>query len=145
GGGDIGIVLKKLRRHTFVDVILLRQLQRDTHHLQAKQAHPAGGVGLLQHDAVAEMDATIDDRDVVEAEETAFKNVVALAIDLVDPPREMDEQFVETAFEERSIRLTGANAIHVVDAPHSPRVNRRIQVGELPFISGYLAIGMLEL
>ena len=41
--------------------------------------------------------AAVDDGDVVQAEEAALEDVVALAVDLVDPPGEVDQQLVEAA------------------------------------------------
>ena len=52
---------------------------------------------------------------------------------------------MEAALEKGAIRGPGTNAIHVVDAPDRPRVNWRIQVRELPLVSGNLPIRMLEL
>src|SRR5262249_22697053 len=80
-----------------------------------------------------------------EAEEAAFKDVAAFAVDLVDPPGEVDEQFVETALEELAIAAARALLLHAVDAPDSPGVYRRIQVRKLPPVCGDLSIGMLEL
>ena len=47
--------------------------------------------------------AAVDDGDVVEAEEAALEDVVALAVDLVDPPGEVDQQLVEAALEEVAV------------------------------------------
>ena len=52
GGGDVDVVLEELDRQPLVDAVLLRQLQGDAHQVQAEHPHPAGGVGLFEHDAV---------------------------------------------------------------------------------------------
>ena len=143
--GDVDVVLEELGRQPLVDAVLLGQLQGDAHQVQAEHPHPAGRVGLLEHDAVGAAFAAVDDGDVVEPEEAALEDVVALAVDLVDPPGEVDQQLVEALLQEVAVGLAGADAVHVVDAPDGPGVDRRIQVGELPFVGRDLAVGMLEL
>ena len=81
----------------------LRELERDAHHRQAEERHPARSVGLLEHRAVGQRLAAIDDGDVVEAEEPALEDVQTVAIHLVDPPREIDEQLVEAALEKCAV------------------------------------------
>ena len=88
--------------------------------------------------------AAIEDRDVVEPEETAFEDVVALAVDLVHPPREIQHQLVEALLEKIAIGAV-ADAIHVVDAPDRPRMDRRIEIREFPLICRDLSVGVLEL
>ena len=103
GVRDVDVVLEELRRQPLVDRVLLGQLERDAHQVQAEHPHPAGGVGLLEHRAARAGLAAVDDRDVVEAEEAALEDVVALAVDLVDPPGEVDQQLVEAALEEIAV------------------------------------------
>ena len=54
---------------------------------------------------------------------------------------------MEAALEEVHVALGVGipHALHIVDAPHGPGVDRRIQIGELPFVGGDLPIGVLEL
>src|SRR5207244_11508666 len=47
GGGDSEKMFEELGRDVFVDVIFHRQLDRDSHQVQEKHYHPAGGVALL--------------------------------------------------------------------------------------------------
>ena len=67
--------------------------------------------------AVGQLLAAVDDGDVVEAEEAALEDVVALAVDLVHPPGEVDQQLVEALLQELAVGLAGALLLHVVDAP----------------------------
>ncbi len=53
--------------------------------------------------AVGQLLAAVDDGDVVEAEEAAFEDVDALAVDLVHPPREVDQQLVKALLEELAV------------------------------------------
>ena len=144
-GADVNVVLEKLRGRRLVSLVLPRQLERDAHHVQAKHPHPARAVGLLKRRPVGQFLAAVQDGDVVEAEEAALENVVALAVHLVDPPREVHQQLVEAALEEIAVRFAAADAVHVVNAPHGPRVDGRVHVAELPLVGGNLAIRMLEL
>ena len=54
---------------------------------------------------VGQLLAAVDDGDVVEAEEAALEDVVALAVHPVHPPGEVDEQLVEAALEEGPVGL----------------------------------------
>ena len=67
------------------------------------------------------------------------------AVDLVDPPGEVDQQLVEAALQEGAVGLAGADPGHVVDPPDGPGVDRRVRVGELPLVGRDLAVGVLEL
>ena len=89
--------------------------------------------------------AAVDDGDVVQPEEAALEDVVPLAVDLVDPPGEVDQQLVEAALEEVAVGLARADPVHVVDPPDRPGVDRRVEVGELPLVGRDLAVGVLEL
>ena len=48
--------------------------------------------------------AAVEDADVVEPEEAALEDVVALGVLAVDPPREVEQQLVEDALEEQRDR-----------------------------------------
>ena len=52
---------------------------------------------------------------------------------------------MEAALEPLAVGVAVADAIHVVDPPHRPRVDRRVEVAELPLVGGDLAAGVLEL
>ena len=91
GRADVDVVLEEFRGQPFVNVVLPGQLQSHAHHDQAEHAHPSGGVALLERGAGREFVAAIENGDVVEAEEAAFENVVAFAVDLVHPPGEIQQ------------------------------------------------------
>src|SRR5262249_16722695 len=95
--------------------------------------------------AVGQRLAAVDDGDVVEAEKASLKDVVAFAVDLVDPPGEIDEQLVEALFEKLDVGLAGLELVGVIDAPHRAGMHRWIEVRKLPFIRRDLAVGMQEL
>ena len=79
---------------------MLRQLERDAQHVQAVHRHPAGAVGLLDVAAGGQRRAAIEDADVVQAQESALENVVALCVLAVHPPGEIQQQLVKHALAE---------------------------------------------
>ena len=89
--------------------------------------------------------ASIDDRNVIQAQEPAFEDVVPFAIDPVHPPGEIDQQLVQTVFEKTAIVFSVAISLHAHKHDSSPCMHRRIQIGEFPLVRGDLPIRMLEL
>ena len=144
-GCDVDVVLEELRRHSLVDRVVARELERDPHQVEAEHPHPAGRVGLLEHRAARARLAAVDHRDVVEAEEPTLEHVVAVAVDLVDPAREVHQELVEAALEPLAVGVAVADPIHVVDPPHRPRVDRRVEIAELPLVGRQLPAWVLEL
>src|SRR5688572_31774502 len=101
--GDPDEVLEKLDRELLVRGLLLRQLERDLEHGLREERHPRGTICLLEIAARRQRLRAIEDADVVEAEEPALEDVVALAILAVHPPREVQEQLVEHPLEKRAV------------------------------------------
>src|SRR5262249_58617331 len=112
---------------------------------ETEKTHPARRVVLFEDGSIRKFLAAINDRDVVEPEKSAFKDVVAFAVDPVHPPRKIHEQLVKTSLEKLRIALAGALLFELEDAPASPRMNRRGHVGEFPLVRRDLAVRMLEL
>ncbi len=107
---DVGIVLKELRRQSLVDAVLFRQLKRDAHQVEAEHAHPARRVRLFEMRTFGERLAAVEDRDVVEPEEAALEDVVALRVHLVHPPGEVDQELVEALLKELAVGLPRTHA-----------------------------------
>ena len=89
--------------------------------------------------------AAVEHRYVVKAEKAALENIIAFAVHLVHPPREVDEQFMKALFEKLAVRFTRSSPVHVVNAPYGPGVNWRIQIRKLPLVGGNLTVGVLKL
>ena len=85
--------------------------------------------------------AAIEHPDVVEAQESSAEDVVAVRILAVHPPREVHEQLVEHALEERVI-ARAARPRELVHAPGSPRVRRRVDVVERELVRRDLTVRM---
>ena len=83
--------------------VLARELERDREHVQAVHPHPARAVGLLEVAAGRQRRAAVEDADVVEAEEAALEDVLALGVLAVHPPGEVEQQLVEDALEEPAV------------------------------------------
>ena len=145
GVGDLDEVLEELGGHVLVGGVGARavagQFERDAQHGQAIEGHPGGAVGLLQGPAVRERLRAIEDADVVEAEEAAGEEVLALGVLAVDPPGEVEQEFLEDPFEEGAI--AGAGPVgDFIHAPGSPGVDGRVHVVEGEFVGGELAVGV---
>ena len=108
--GDPQIVLDELERHVSVGGLRQCQLRADLQHVLAEERHPCGSVRLLEIPAGWQRRTAIEDADVVEPEEAAFEHVAAGAVLAVDPPREVQQQFMKRALEpiEIALRRTGS-------------------------------------
>ena len=84
----------------------------------------------------------IEYSDVVETEKTALEDVGAIRIFAVDPPSEVEKQFVKDFFKECAVADATDSAFNFVDAPGGPGVNGRIDVAKSPFVGGKLAVRM---
>src|SRR5438105_4075547 len=141
--GDAEEMLEELRRDVFVNRILARELERGPHHVEAKHSHPARAIALLEMAAVRQGRAPIEDADVIETEEAALENIFPFGVFPVHPPGEGDEELVENGFEEITIAFARLFLFDFVNAPRGPANHRRIDVAEIPFVGGDLAIRVL--
>ena len=132
-------LLEELDHHVHVDVVLLRELDRDHEHRQRVVRHPRGAVGLLERNPLREVGA-IDRADVVETEKAAAEDVVAVGVLAVQPPGEVDEQLLEDALQELAV----AAAVDAVDADRRHHVHRRIDVVEVPLVCRQRPVRVLE-
>ncbi len=142
GLGDAQEVLEELGGDVLVDVIVQRQLQGDAQHVEREHRHPAGGVGLVEPDALGQRRAAVEHADIVQAEEAALEDVPARHVLAVDPPGEVQQQLVKDALQENQVGLAAALAIDLVNAPRRPGVHRRIDVAEVPLVGRHLAVGV---
>ena len=94
----------------------------------------SGGQGL----------GAIEDPDVVQAEEPAFKDIHSIRVLAVDPPGETQQQFVEDLLQELAIGLAPPPFFDLVNTPSGPGVDRRVNVTKLPLIGGELTVRMHE-
>src|ERR1700744_4743401 len=78
--------------------------------------------------------AAVEDADVIEPEETAFKEVVAKAVLPVHPPTEVQHQLGKGALKEINVPLSRSTLFSPVQENGGPGMHRRIHVAEVPFI-----------
>src|SRR5215468_6687746 len=95
-------MLEEFARHVFVGGVLARELQRDGQHVEAVHAHPASCVRLLDVTAGRQRRASVEDADIVEAEEADLKNISAFGIFAIHPPGEVEQEFLEDALQKQS-------------------------------------------
>ncbi len=116
-----------------------REHEGDPEHRQRVERHPRRAVRLVEPPARRQVRA-VDRADVVEPEEPALEDVVALRVDPVHPPGEVDEQLLEDALEEREVRA----AVDLEDTERRERVHGRVHVVERPLVRGQRAVRVHE-
>ena len=136
-------MLEKLGRDIFVNVVLTRELNRDSHQVQAKHSHPTGAVALLEMSSVVKNFVAIEHADVVESKKAALENIFALGVLAVHPPGEGDQHFVKNRFQKCAIAFSGLFAFNLINAPRRPSQHRRINVVEIPFVGWNFAVRVL--
>ena len=82
----------------------------------------------------------VDRADVVEPEEAAAEDVVAVGVLAVEPPGEVDQQLLEDPLEELAV----AAAVDVEDAQRRHHVHRRVDVVEVPLVGRQRAVRVQE-
>ncbi len=83
-------VLEELDDHVLVDDVRLGELSGDDEHGQRVVGHPRGAVCLLETRSLRQVGA-IDRTDVVESQESAREQVVAIRVLSIEPPRVVDQ------------------------------------------------------
>src|ERR1700688_889258 len=121
-------VLEELERDIFIRRIGEREFQGDSHHIQAKHAHPTGTVTLLQVATGGQRSAAVKYANVVQAQKAALKDVLALRVLAIDPPGEIEEQLVEDALQEHAIRIASLLPVDFVNLPRRPGDNWWIDI-----------------
>src|SRR5207248_6963132 len=87
--------------------------------------------------------AAIEYADVIKPEESAFENVFAFGIFAIHPPGKGEQHFMEDRFQKSAVAFSVLFTFDLEDAPGRPRDHRRVNIAEIPFVSGKLAVGML--
>ena len=91
--------------------------------------------------AISEGIAPIKHGNVVEAEESTLKHVVAGAIVAVGPPAVFQDQLAQGRAQEEQIRLFAGLAIDLEDAHGCPGPDGGVGVGQGPLVGGGLGVG----
>jgi len=96
-------MLKEFQREAFIRFVVSGEFQRYPHQVEAEHSHPASRIGLLQHSASGQFLAPVNNGDIVQPEKPTLKNVIAGIVNLVNPPRKVDEQFMEALFQKLAV------------------------------------------
>src|SRR4029077_13100924 len=94
---DVNKMLEKFAGDILVSRIVLRKFHGNRKHVEAEHRHPARSVGLLHETARRKSRGAVENADVVEAEKTAFENVLAFRVFSIHPPGKIDHQLVKHA------------------------------------------------
>src|SRR5271165_3056339 len=137
-------MISELRGHVFEVGVVGRQFDADLCHVLAEHRYPRRAVSLLKGAPGRQGGAAIEDADVVQPEEAAFKQIVAKTIFAVDPPTEIEHQLSKRPFEELDVALSFKGLLRSVKENRRPGVYRGIDVAEVPLIGGDLTGGMDE-
>ena len=140
GVGDGEELLVGLHGDVLVVPVFGRQFERHHRHVEREHRHPAGGVGLLQAVARRQRLRPVDDRDVVEAEEAAFEDVLAVGILAVDPPGVIQQQLVKDPLQETAIALAALHPFRAEGLERAERMDRRVDIAEVPLVGRDLAV-----
>src|SRR5689334_21676168 len=86
--------------------------------------------------------AAIKHADIVESQEPTLEDVHAIGVFAIDPPGEIQKQFLKDSLEKNFVPDAAPLLLNLVDAPGGPRMHRRVHVAEGPLVSGQLSVGM---
>ena len=78
---------------------MLSQLQRNIQHRQAVEGHPSRRISLLQCTTGWQRVRTVEKTYIVKAEKATLENVLAIEILSINPPGEIEQEFLEDPFE----------------------------------------------
>ena len=136
--GDPEEMLDEPERQVLVARVHLRQDQREVEHVLAEHGHPGRAVGLFQVAAGRQRGAAVEHADVVEAEEPALEQVLAVGVLAVEPPREVQHQLLEGVAQEVRLLLAARARSRGVGEQGGPGVHGRVDVAEVPLVGGDL-------
>ena len=142
GMGDPKEMLRELEAHVFEVGIVGGKLEADLDHVLTEQCYPGSTVCLLEIAARGQLCAAVEDSDVIQSKETAFKQVLTKAVFAVHPPAEVQRQLRKRPFEEIQIILALDRLLGPVQEDRGPGMYGRIDIAEVPLVGRYLTGGM---
>src|SRR5260370_14424593 len=144
GASDPKEMGNELDGHLFVERVVGGKLDADLRHVLAEKGYPGGAVCLLQVATGRQICAAVEDADIVQPEETAFKEVLAKAIFSVHPPTEVKHQLGEASLEELDVAFPFERLLRAVKEDRRPGMDWRIDVAEVPLVGRNLTGWMNE-
>jgi hypothetical protein len=89
-------------------------------HIETIKSHPRRPIRLTQISPSRQWLRPIESTDIVQTEEPALKNIVAALIFPVDPPGEIEQQFLEHPFQEGQVCISGEFALDLEYSERCP-------------------------
>src|SRR6266699_2710289 len=83
---------------------------------------------------------TVEHTDVIETQKSALEHIHAIRILAINPPREIQQEFVKYTLEKTPVGASADAFLDLVDAPGRPGMHRRVDVAERPFVGGQLSV-----
>ena len=71
-----------------------------------------------------------------------WKTLLPVGVLAIDPPGKVQQQLLKDAFEERVVAAAVASSARSGTRGRRPRLDRRVDVAERPFVGGNLAVGV---
>src|SRR5208337_3711668 len=123
----------------FIRAVVRSELEGDLEHVLTEKRDPRGAVGLLQMAAGRQRRAAVKDADIVQPKKAALEQALAETVLAVQPPAEVPRKLAEHALQKRDVGPAPQRLLHSVDEDRRPRLHRRIDVAEVPFVGRNLA------
>src|ERR1700738_3847804 len=99
-------MLEELAGDILIGPIVGSKLDRNSQHGETIHAHPGGAIRLLEKSSGGKRLAAIEHSDIVQAQESAFEDVIAPGVLAIHPPGKIHEQLVEDCLQEPVIRFS---------------------------------------
>src|SRR5215510_14444526 len=82
----------------------------------------------------------IKSADVIHPKKAALEEVLAQSVLSINPPCEVQKHLLKDTLHERIVRYSGALVLDIEDGLRSQRQDRRIDIVEVPLVSGDLSV-----
>src|SRR5690349_3371593 len=143
GFRNVQEMLKEFQSDIFIGGIVTSQFQRNGEHIEAEHPHPTCAVTLFNVTSGWERSAAVEHADVIQAQKAALKYIQTFGVFAVDPPREVQHQFVEYTLQETAVAGAVLLFVDFINAPRCPRQHWRVDISKCPLISRDLSVRML--
>src|SRR5689334_16428610 len=110
-------MLKEFQSDIFVGRIMTSELQRNGKHIEAKHSHPTRAVTLFNVTSGWEWSAAVEHTNVIQAQKAALKDIQTFGVFAVDPPGEVQHQFVKHTLQEAVVSCAVLLLVNFVNAP----------------------------
>jgi len=131
-------MLNKFEGQVLVTRVDHREDQCEVEHVLAEQGHPGRAIGLFEVAARRQGGAPVEHADIVQAEKAALEQVAAGRVLAVEPPREVQEQLLESVAQEIRVPLSPLARPRREGEQRRPGMHGRVDITEVPLVRGDL-------